>query len=168
MSARRKKREYTREEMARREAYDWIHSLISALLICILAFVFVFRLMEVNGNSMLPTLHNGDKLLVSKLFYEPQRGDIVVFKKDSYDSDKDLIKRVIAVEGDVVNIDFAAGVVYVNGEPIEEDYINELTANKLDFIGPQRFRKTACLCWEITGTPRLTAATAASAWSTSV
>ena len=125
------------EVKARREAYDWIQSLISALLICVLVFVFVLRIMDVHGTSMLPTLNNGDKVLVSDLFYEPSRGDIVVFKKDSYDDNKALVKRVVAVAGDVVNIDFEKGVVYVNGEALEEDYIDVLTTTKIDFIGPQ-------------------------------
>ncbi len=137
---RKKKKEKEKvppEVQARREAYDWIQSLISALLICVLVFVFVLRIMDVHGTSMFPTLNNGDKVLVSDLFYEPARGDIVVFKKDSYDDNKALVKRVVAVAGDVVNIDFERGVVYVNGEALEEDYIDVLTTTKIDFIGPQ-------------------------------
>ena len=134
---RKKKEQLPPEIKERREAYDWIQSLISALLICVLVFVFVLRIMDVHGTSMVPTLHNGDKVLVSDLFYEPERGDIVVFKKDSYDDGKALVKRVIAVEGDVVNIDFERGIVYVNGEETEEDYIDVLTTTKIDFIGPQ-------------------------------
>ena len=137
---RKKKKEKEKvppEVKARREAYDWIQSLISALLICVLVFVFVLRIMDVHGTSMFPTLNNGDKVLVSDLFYEPARGDIVVFKKDSYDDNKALVKRVVAVAGDVVNIDFERGVVYVNGEALEEDYIDVLTTTKIDFIGPQ-------------------------------
>ena len=133
----KKKEPVSPEVKARREAYDWIQSLISALLICVLVFVFVLRIMDVKGSSMVPTLHNGDKVLVSDLFYEPQRGDIVVFKKDSYDDNKALVKRVIAVAGDVVNIDFDRGIVYVNGEALEEDYLDVLTNTKIDFIGPQ-------------------------------
>ena len=121
----------------RREAYDWIQSLISALLICVLVFVFVVRIMDVHGSSMVPTLKNGDKLLVSDLLYEPSRGDVVVFKKDEYDNNKALVKRVIAVAGDVVNIDFENGIVYVNGEAVEEKYIDVSTNTKIDFIGPQ-------------------------------
>ena len=133
----KKKEQVPPEVQARREAYDWIQSLISALLICVLVFVFVMRIMDVHGTSMFPTLNNGDKVLVSDLFYEPARGDIVVFKKDSYDDNKALVKRVVAVAGDVVNIDFEKGVVYVNGEALEEDYIDVLTTTKIDFIGPQ-------------------------------
>lgn len=133
----KKKEQVPPEVQARCEAYDWIQSLISALLICVLVFVFVLRIMDVHGTSMFPTLNNGDKVLVSDLFYEPARGDIVVFKKDSYDDNKALVKRVVAVAGDVVNIDFEKGVVYVNGEALEEDYIDVLTTTKIDFIGPQ-------------------------------
>ena len=133
----KKKEKVSPEVQARREAYDWIQSLISALLICVLVFVFVVRIMDVNGSSMFPTLINGDKVLVSGLFYEPDRGDIVVFKKDSYNDNKALVKRVIAIEGDVVNIDFDNGIVYVNGEAVEEDYLDVSTNTKLDFIGPQ-------------------------------
>ena len=136
-TTKKKKETVSPEVKARREAYDWIQSLISALLICVLVFVFVLRIMDVHGTSMFPTLNNGDKVLVSDLFYEPSRGDIVVFKKDSYDDNKALVKRVVAVAGDVVNIDFERGVVYVNGEALEEDYIDVLTTTKIDFIGPQ-------------------------------
>ena len=133
----KEKEQVSPELQARREAYDWIQSLISALLICVLVFVFVMRIMDVHGTSMVPTLHNGDKVLVSDLFYEPARGDIVVFKKDGYDDNKALVKRVVAVAGDVVNIDFDRGIVYINGEAAEEDYIDVLTTTKIDFIGPQ-------------------------------
>ncbi|MBQ7472868.1 MAG: signal peptidase I [Oscillospiraceae bacterium] len=136
-TTKKKKEKVSPEVQARREAYDWIQSLISALLICVLVFVFVIRIMDVNGSSMSPTLINGDKVLVSGLFYEPDRGDIVVFKKDSYNDNKALVKRVIAVEGDVVNIDFDNGIVYVNGEAVEEAYLSVSTNTKLDFIGPQ-------------------------------
>ena len=62
---------------------------------------------------------------------------MVVFKKDEYDNNKALVKRVIAVAGDVVNIDFENGIVYVNGEAVEEKYIDVSTNTKIDFIGPQ-------------------------------
>ena len=122
---------------ASKELYDWILCLLFALIVCVLLFAFVIHVIDVVGTSMVPTLHNGDRLLVSDLFYEPARGDIVVFQKDSYDSNKALVKRVIAVEGDVVNIDFDNGIVYVNGEAVEEDYLAVSTNTKLDFIGPQ-------------------------------
>ena len=83
----------------RKDTYDWIQCLISALIICVLLFVFVIRVVDVRGTSMWPTLQNGDKMLVSDLFYKPKQGDIVVFKKDEYDPDKALVKRVSRSRG---------------------------------------------------------------------
>ncbi|MBO6014578.1 MAG: signal peptidase I [Oscillospiraceae bacterium] len=119
------------------ETYDWVQSLTSALIFCVVVFVFLIRLVYVNGNSMFPTLKNNDLMLVSRVLYTPRTGDIVVFKKDGYDANKALVKRVIATEGQVININFDTGAVFVDGEEIKEDYIRELTYNKLDFIGPQ-------------------------------
>lgn len=121
----------------RKELYDWIQSLMTALMICVALFLFVVRVIDVSGSSMNPSLHDGDKMLVSDLFYTPRAGDVVIFRKDEYDPDKALVKRVIATEGQTVNIDFDEGIVYVDGEPVQEDYIAELTRNKLDFIGPK-------------------------------
>lgn len=129
--------ELTPEEKAGRELYDWVQCLLAALIICVVVFAFFIRVIDVRGTSMNPTLSNGDKMLVSGLLYKPKAGDVVVFKKDEYDPDKALVKRVIATEGQEINIDFDQGIVYVDGEAIEEDYIMELTHNKLDFIGPK-------------------------------
>jgi len=130
-------RELSPELRARRETYDWIQCLLTALIICVVLFVFFIRIIDVNGTSMNPTLNNGDKMLVSDLFYTPRAGDVVVFKSDTYDPDKALVKRVIATGGQEVNIDFDNGIVYVDGVALEEDYIMEKPTNKLDFIGPQ-------------------------------
>ena len=122
---------------ARREIYDWIQSLMTALIVCVCVFIFLVRVIDVSGSSMNPTLYNGDKMLVSHLFYKPKAGDVVVFKSDTYDPNKALVKRIIATGGQEINIDFATGTVYIDGEAIEEDYIAEITKNKLDFIGPK-------------------------------
>ena len=120
-----------------RELYDWIYCLLFALVVCVVLFAFVFHAIDVVGSSMVPTLHNGDKMLVSGLFYKPKAGDVIVFKKNEYDPNKALVKRVIATEGQEINMDFANGIVYIDGEAIAEPYINALTYNKLDFIGPK-------------------------------
>ena len=122
---------------AARDTYDWIQSLTSALMFCVIIFVFFIRLVYVNGSSMYPTLNNNDLMLVSRFLYTPDTGDIVVFKKDAYDANKALVKRVIATEGQVININFETGQVFVDGVELKEDYIRDLTHNKLDFIGPQ-------------------------------
>ena len=126
------------DEKLRRDLYDWIMSLLIALVVCVGLFVFCIRIIDVSGTSMVPTLHNEDKMFVSNLLYTPQAGDVVVFKTDSYDPNKALVKRVIATEGQTVNIDFDNGIVYIDGVPIQEDYIAEETHNKLDFIGPKK------------------------------
>ena len=122
---------------AGKEIYDWIYCLVIALIICVIIFAFFIRVIDVVGTSMNPTLNNSDKMLASGLLYKPSVGDVVVFKKNEYDPDKALVKRVIAVEGQEINIDFDKGIVYINGQPIIEDYILEPTMNKLDFIGPK-------------------------------
>ena len=143
MSANTKKKKVTAAEApdpnaSSKEIYDWILCLLVALIACVLLFVFVIRVIDVVGTSMYPTLNNSDKMLVSGLFYKPKVGDIVVFKKDEYDPNKALVKRVIAVEGQEINMDFDNGIVYIDGKAISEPYINEFTYNKLDFIGPKK------------------------------
>ena len=114
-----KKPEATKTETTTRgEIYDWMQSLVFALIICILVFVFLFRIVDVSGDSMNPTLTNGDKLVVSDVFYKPKQGDIVIFRKDEYKPEA-LVKRVIATEGQTVEIDFDRGRVYVDGELLD-------------------------------------------------
>ena len=124
-----------KEEKERSDALDWVQCIVTALLTCILLFVFVFRTVGVIGPSMQQTLIQGDRLIISKLFYTPKKGDIVVLRKDSY-GDEAIIKRIIALEGDEVDIDFDEGIVYINGEAQEEDYVNTPTNRQLDFYGP--------------------------------
>lgn len=118
----------------RREVYDWIQCIVVAIIVCVLLFSFCLRLVDVVGESMLPTLEAGDKIIVSDLFYKPKQGDIIVFRKDEY-RDQPLVKRVIAVENQTVDIDFERGIVYVDGEPLDEPYIAEPTTERQDFNG---------------------------------
>ena len=120
----------------RADIYDWIQCIVAALIVCVLVFVFLFRMVNVVGHSMVPTLDENDKIVICNLFYTPKQGDIVVLRKDTFMNDP-IVKRVIAVGGQKVDIDFDNGIVYIDGEPIEEEYINDLTNRKLDFIGPQ-------------------------------
>ena len=117
----------TPAQRGRREIYDWVQSLMAALIFCVLLFP-----------SMNPTLYEGNKMLVSNLFYKPKAGDVVIFKNvDENSEEKALVKRVIATGGQEVNIDFEHGIVYVDGEPLDEEYAAEPIHNKLDFIGPK-------------------------------
>jgi len=107
----------------------YIHDLIYLLAGIMLVFLLVFRIIVVSGSSMYDTLVNGDYLLLlSNVFYqEPERGDIVVISKETFDNGKPIVKRVIATEGQTVDIDFLNGIVYVDGVALEEDYIYTLT-----------------------------------------
>ena len=97
-----------------------------ALVALILIFTLVGRIIGVDGSSMVPTLHHGDMLILQSLGYKPRQNDVVVLTKESF-MEQPIVKRVIAVGGQTVDIDFDAGVVYVDGEALEEDYIREPT-----------------------------------------
>ena len=105
--------------------YDFV-ALIAAIL---LIFSLLFRIVVVSGPSMNNTLIDGDwLLLLSNVIYrEPERGDIIVASKDSFDEGAPIIKRVIATEGQTVDIDFVKGEVYVDGQLLDEPYIAEPT-----------------------------------------
>lgn len=131
-----KQKEASEESHARLELYDWLQCIVSAILCGILVFVFIGRVIGVDGSSMLNTLRNTDTVIMSNLFYTPKYGDIVVFRDVKYDDNKPLVKRVIATQGQTVDIDFDTGKVFVDGYEILEPYIRELTTERLDFVGP--------------------------------
>ena len=110
-----------------RDLYEWVQSLVGSVLVVVAIFTFVIRMMGVDGHSMLNTLQHGDRLLVvnSMLYHDYKYGDIVILRKNGVFDDDPIVKRVIAVEGQTVDIDFAEGIVYVDGEALEEDYIRE-------------------------------------------
>ena len=102
----------------------YLHDLVYLLAVVLVAFLLLFRVVVVSGTSMNRTLLDGDYLLlVGNLFYnDPQPGDIIVASKDSFDNGAPIVKRVIAVEGQKVDIDFDAGIVYVDDKPLDEPY----------------------------------------------
>ena len=112
-----------------RDLYEWVQSLVGSVLVVVAIFTFVIRMMGVDGHSMLNTLQHGDRLLVvnSMLYHDYKYDDIVILRKNGVFDDDPIVKRVIAVEGQTVDIDFAEGIVYVDGEALEEDYIREPT-----------------------------------------
>lgn len=109
----------------------YLHDLIYMLMTILIIFLLLFRVIVVSGNSMYSTLWDGDYLLLlSNLFYhEPQRGDIVVISKQSFDDGAPIVKRVIATEGQTVDIDFINGIVYVDDVPLDEPYTNNPTTD---------------------------------------
>lgn len=118
---------------------DWIKTIVTAGVLSIIVIQFVVPT-RVYGRSMEPTLKENDFLVVNRCAYvngiTPSKGDVVIFKshlKDSNRNDKKLIKRVIAVPGDTVMI--KDGRVYINGEELEEDYINDgITSGDVDLV----------------------------------
>ena len=109
------------------ELFAWGESLMGVLIAFVIIFTFVVRLFGVDGMSMYPTLEDRSIMLVSNLGYHPEKGDIVVLRKDGFYSDQPIVKRVIATGGQTVDIDFEQGIVYVDGAALDEDYVNEPT-----------------------------------------
>jgi len=101
-----------------------LHDLVYLLAGILLVLLFLFRIVVVSGPSMNATLIDGDYLLLlSNIFYtDPQHGDIIVASKDSFKNGEPIIKRVIAKEGQKVDIDFEAGIVYVDDVALAEPY----------------------------------------------
>lgn len=114
--------------------FDFFEAAIAALVAIALLFIFCFRVFSVSGPSMKPTLQDKDRIVVSAVGYKPQRGDIVVLSGTDADDGKPIVKRIIAVGGDVVDINFATGVVSVNGT--DEHYTDELTKQQFDIAFP--------------------------------
>lgn len=105
--------------------YDWVETFCYAMALMVVLFLLVCRYVTVDGDSMRETLHDSDKLIISGLGYTPETGDIVVVKVPAYQNP--IIKRVIATEGQEVEIDFENWTVRVDGVLLEEDYINRNT-----------------------------------------
>ena len=114
----------------------YLHDFVVWLVAILLAFLLLFRVVVVSGGSMNDTLIHGDYLLLlnNVLYTEPKQGDIIVAAKTSFKNGEPIIKRVIATEGQWVDIDFEEGIVYVNGTALEEPYIKTPT-NAFEGVG---------------------------------
>lgn len=116
----------TKSEEFKLDLFFWLQALVVALVVLILVFTFVGRIITVDGDSMLPTLHNRDIMLLRSIGYTPEQGDIVVLTKDfAHYEDQPIVKRVIAVGGQTVRIDYDESTVYVDGIALNEPYILE-------------------------------------------
>lgn len=104
-----------------KEIYEMLDTVVLSAVIVLAVFTFVFRIFAVSGPSMNPTLENGDRLIVSNMFYTAKNGDIICFY-DDYKQEV-LIKRVIATEGQTVDIR-DDNCVYVDGKKLDEPYID--------------------------------------------
>ena len=108
----------------KKEALDWVTSIAVALIIALLIRRFVFTLVRVDGPSMNPTLTHNDTLFTSRLMYTPKVGDIIIFRPPESPKTP-YVKRVIATEGQTVDIDPLTGTVTVDGKAYDEPYIAE-------------------------------------------
>lgn len=116
----------------KKEVFDFLEMLMKALVIVTLVFTFLLRIVGVQGTSMVSTLQDQDRLILSSMFYQPQKGDIVVVSLPDLFTEP-IIKRVIATEGDVINIT-DEGEVMLNGERLDEPYTHDPTNKKsLDY-----------------------------------
>lgn len=134
-----------------KEIIEWLEILTTAVIAVVIIFSLVFRVATIDGDSMKNTLHGtnkltgavGDKVIITNFNYEPQPFDIVVVSRNventvdsqSYSAEP-IIKRVIAVGGQTVNIDFSRSIVYVDGVALEENYTSSLTTDKYDVDFP--------------------------------
>jgi len=108
----------------KQDIYYWTQALVVVMVCLILAVTLLGRVIRVEGTSMVPTLHENDLLLLQSLGYTPRQGDVVVLHKDFSTVENPIVKRVIAVGGQHVRVDYAEGKVYVDGVALDEPYIN--------------------------------------------
>ena len=97
--------------------YEWMEAAVFSLLCVTLVFSFLFRIVSVDGNSINRTLFHGDRLIITRLFYTPKRGDIIIINRYTQEP---LVKRVIAVGGDTLEIIGDSQEVIVNGKVVNE------------------------------------------------
>ena len=111
-----------------RDLYEWMQALVCSVLVVVLLFTFVVRLIGVDGHSMVPTLQDGDRLLVLNALWcgDYRPGDIVIVGQ-AFSDQETIVKRVVATAGQTVDIDFETGSVYVDGTELDEPYIRERT-----------------------------------------
>ena len=100
-----------------RTILEWTEEIVLAVVLIAVVFTFVCRVVTVTGTSMVPSFHEGDRVLVVNDFNGVEQGDVVVIVNVL---EEPIIKRVIATEGQTVDFDYEAGVVYVDGQPVDE------------------------------------------------
>ena len=131
------KKDGKKQEQPGRGVYEWAQALVCSVLAAVVLFAFGLRVVGVSGGSMRETLQNGDLLLVVNrvLCGDFERGDVVIAAKTAFENGEPIVKRGIATGGQTVDVDFDDGVVYVDGQALEEPYIREEThlAEGLEF-----------------------------------
>lgn len=107
------------------QLYSWLQPVLFALTVLVLVSTFLGRLIGVEGDSMFPTLHDRDMLILQSVGYTPKGGDVVVLTPKSFRDGTPIVKRVIATGGQEVSIDYSTGTVYVDDQALEEPYLGE-------------------------------------------
>lgn len=121
-----------------KDTYEWIRCIVISVIVCVLAFLLVARVIQVQGSSMLPNLEQGDRIVITRLAGAYKQGDIVVLKADHFKNEP-LVKRVIGVGGQTITLDFATGDISVNGVVLQEPYIYERTIDSHDIMDPRYY-----------------------------
>lgn len=129
------------KESPKKVIFEWLEVIITAIIAVVIIFTFIFKVVTIEGGSMKETLHHGDKVIISNMFYTPEQGDIVVISRNidnsvDEESSAPIIKRIIATEGQTVDIDFEKGIVYVDGVALDEPYTRTPTNLKYDIEFP--------------------------------
>ena len=122
------KKERTLREKLIISFYENFSMLAVGVVAVTLIFTFGFRVSGIEGTSMLPTLEDGDRVVVTAFDGNPERGQVIISVQPN-DFGKPVVKRIIATENQTVDIDFTSGRVYVDGELLDEPYINNPTTN---------------------------------------
>lgn len=118
--------------------FDWIDVVATSVIVVVLIFTFFFRVVTIDGDSMLDTLISGQKVVITNVAYTPKQGDIVVISRNTDNSldpteySTPIIKRVIAVAGQTVDIDHEKGIVYVDGVALKEPYTKTPTTARIE------------------------------------
>lgn len=120
-----KKEKLSGTDSLKLDLYFWLQALVMALVSLILIFTLVGRIIGVSGSSMVPTLNDRDMLILQSIGYTPRQGDVVVLTKPFSTVTGPIVKRVIAVGGQSVSINYNDGTVSVDGTVLDEPYINE-------------------------------------------
>lgn len=133
-----KKGKYTK---IKKDVFEWLDVAVVSVIFVVVLLTLCFRVVNISGESMEDSFYGGERIIISKMFYEPEYGDVVVISRNMQNSSDEeskepLIKRVIATEGQKVYIDYDAGVVYVDDVALIEDYTKTPTNLKYDMQFP--------------------------------
>ncbi len=123
--------------------FENLEAVVYALIVVVFFMTFFFRIISISGISMLDTLHDFDKVLVRRFNYKPKCGDVVIIRRGQY-INQPLVKRIIATEGQSLNIDYKNQSVTVNGLKIKEDYLKEPMIYQSDDYIPKIIPKGYC------------------------